>query len=105
MNTIIKDWVIVSIIDKERVIGKVLWGIVIDDMSCRFLKGDYVCSSTIKDINIYNQLIKTQSGSLYQILGDGKRANIKIEEFELLRQGFNPDQIISIRQSLKLKIH
>lgn len=105
MNTIIKDRVIVSIIDKERVIGKVLWGIVIDDMSCRFLKGDYVCSSTIKGINIYNQLIKTQSGSLYQILGDGKRVNIKIEEFELLRQGFNPDQIISIRQSPKLKVH
>jgi len=105
MNTIIKDWVIVSIIDNEKVIGKVLWGIVIDDMSCRFLKGDYVCSSTINDINIYNQLIKTQSGSLYQILGDGKRAEIKIEEFELLRQGFNPDQIISIRQSPKLKVH
>ena len=42
MNTIIKDWVIVSIIDNKKAIGKVLWGIVIDDMSCRFLRGDYV---------------------------------------------------------------
>jgi hypothetical protein len=105
MNTIITDWVIVSVIDNKKPIGKVLYGIVIDDMSCRFLKGDYVCSSNIKDINFDTQLIKTESGSLYQILGDGKRAKIKIEELELLRQGFNPDQIISIRQSPQLKVH
>jgi len=105
MNTIIKDWVIVSIIDNQQAIGKVLYGIVIDDMSCRFLKGDYVCSSMITDINIDSQLIKTQSGSLYQILGNGKRAKIKMEEYELLLQSFNPEQIISIRQSPTLKIH
>lgn len=105
MNTVIKDWVIVSVIDNKQPIGKVLYGIVIDDMSCRFLKGDYVCSSNIKDINLYNQLIKTESGSLYQILGNGKRAEIQIEEFELLRQGFNPEQVISIRQSPTLKGH
>jgi hypothetical protein len=105
MNTIITDWVIVSVIGNKKPIGIVLYGIVIDDMSCRFLKGDYVCSSNIKDINLDTQLVKTNSGSLYQILGNGKRAEIQIEEFELLRQGFNPDQIISIRQSPKLMVH
>jgi hypothetical protein len=105
MNTIITDWVIVSVIDNKKQTGVVLYGIVIDDMSCRFLKGDYVCSSNIKDINHDNQLITTESGSLYQILGSDKRAEIQIEEFELLRQGFNPDQIISIRQSPQLKVH
>jgi hypothetical protein len=105
MNTVIADWVIVSVIDNKKQAGVVLYGIVIDDMSCRFLKGDYVCSSNIKDINLDNQLITTESGSLYQLLGSGKRAEIQIEEFELLRQGFNPDQIISIRQSPQLKVH
>ena len=105
MNTVISDWWIVSIIDNDITVGKILWGTVIVDMSCRFLKGDYVCSSMITDINIDTQLIKTQTGSLYQILGNGKRAKIKMEEHELLRQGFSPDQIISIRQSPKLKGH
>lgn len=105
MNTIITDWILVSVIDNKKPIGKVLYGIVIDDMSCRFLKGDSVCSSILKDINLDNQLIKTQSGSLYQVLGRGKKAEIQIEEFELLRQGFSPDQIVAIRQSPKLKIH
>tara|TARA_B110000211_G_C14075097_1_gene551676 strand:- start:1891 stop:2208 length:318 start_codon:yes stop_codon:yes gene_type:complete len=105
MNTVISDWWIVSIIDNNMLVGKILWGTVIDDMSCRFIKGDYVSSSTIIDINIDSQLIKTESGSLYQILGKGKRAKIKMEEHELLRQGFNPEQIISIRQSSRLIIH
>ena len=42
---------------------------------------------------------------LYQILDNGKRAKIRIEECELLRQGFNPEQIIAIRPSAKLKVH
>jgi hypothetical protein len=105
MNTVICDWWIVSIIDNDITVGKILWGTVIEDMSCRFLKGDYVSSSMIIDININNQLIKTQSGSLYQILGDGKRAKVKMEEYDLLLQGFNPEQIIAIRSSAKLKVH
>jgi len=105
MNTIIKDWVIVSVIDDYLLVRKVLWGIVIDDMSCRFIKDDYICSSEIIDINIYNQLVKTNSGSLYQIIGEGHRAEIKSEEFELLRQGFNPNQIKALRLSPKLKVH
>lgn len=105
MNTVISDWWIVSIIDNDITVGKILWGTVIEDMSCRFLKGDYVCSTMIVVININNQLIKTQSGSLYQILGDGKRAKVKMEEYDLLLQGFNPEQIIAIRSSAKLKVH
>ena len=105
MNTVISDWWIVSIIDNDITVGKILWGTVIEDMSCRFLKGDYVCSTMIVVININNQLIKTQSGSLYQILGDGKRAKVKMEEYDLLLHGFNPEQIIAIRSSAKLKVH
>jgi len=105
MNTVISNWWIVSIIDNDMLVGKILWGTVIDDMSCRFIKGDYVSSSTIIDINVDSQLIKTESGSLYQILGKGRRAKIRMEEHELLRQGFNPAQIIAIRPSAKLKVH
>ena len=105
MNTVICDWWIVSIIGNDITVGKILWGTVIDDMSCRFLKGDYISSSVITDINSDSQLVKTQTGSLYQIVGNGKHAKIKMEEHELLRQGFNPAQIIALRASSKLKVH
>lgn len=105
MNTVLKDWYIVSVLEGDELVGKVLYGTVIFDSSFRYIKGDYVCTSKIVDINVNNQLIKTHSGSLYQIHGNGKRAKIKFNEFELLRQGFSPDQIIAIRQSPKLKVH
>ncbi|MGB2739420.1 MAG: hypothetical protein WBC60_02555 [Cognaticolwellia sp.] len=87
MNTIIKDWIIVSIKDTDKLVGRVLWDIVVDDISCRFFKDDYVCSSEIVNVHSYNQLIKTSDGSLYQIIGYGHRTEIKCEEFELLRHG------------------
>jgi hypothetical protein len=105
MNTIIKDWIIVSIKDTGKLVGRVLWGIVVDDMSCRFLKDDYVCSSEIVKVHSYNQLIKTSGGSLYQIIGYGHRTEIKFQEFELLRHGFNPSQIKELRDSPDRKVH
>jgi hypothetical protein len=104
MNTIISDWSIVSIIDDNGLkIGDVLWGIVIDDSSCRFLKNDYVCSSKI--VKVYHQLITTNSGSIYQVIGNGVESEINFSEFELLRHGFSPKQIKDLRLSSGLKIH
>jgi len=80
-------------------------GYVIDDSSFRYLKDDFVCTSNIMHINKSNQLITTQSGSLYQIIEKGKRAKVYYEEFELLRNGFSPLHIESLRMSETLKIH
>ncbi|GEA07513.1 hypothetical protein KUL42_22740 [Alteromonas sp. KUL42] len=74
-------------------IGEVLWGICVDDMTCRFSAGDYVSTSRITDFNSHTKLVKTTSGSLYQTLGEGKQASINFHDFELLRQGFSPEQI------------
>lgn len=104
MNTVISDWSIVSIIDDNGLkIGDVLWGIVIDDSSCRFLKNDYVCSSEI--VKVFHQLVTTSSGSVYQVLGNGIDSEILFSEFELLRHGFSPKQIKDLRLSPGLKIH
>jgi hypothetical protein len=43
----------------------------------------------IIDINIEYPLTNSLSGSIYRILGNAKRSKIKIEEYELLSQGFN----------------
>lgn len=71
MNTIVTDWCIVSVMEGEDLIGEVIWGTIVDDMSCRFARGDYLCTSTIVKVNSSNQLITTSSGSLYQVIGIG----------------------------------
>jgi hypothetical protein len=97
MNTIVKDWFIVSVLDNEKLIGEVLYGNVIDDMTCRFATGDYVSTSQIMNFN--SSLITTATGSLYQVLGKGRRAIIDFDDFELLRNGFSPEYIKVLNQS------
>lgn len=97
MNTVVKDWQIVSIIDNGKLLGKVLWGICVEDMTCRFEAGDYICTSKIIEIIPGERLIKTYSGSMYKAEGDGTNAEIQVEDFELLRQGFSSEQINQLR--------
>tara|TARA_R110002167_G_scaffold137654_1_gene324738 strand:+ start:35080 stop:35397 length:318 start_codon:yes stop_codon:yes gene_type:complete len=99
MKTVVKDWYIVSVLDDDVLVGKVLYGIVVDDLSVRFLKDDFVSTSPIVKINLEAQLIQTQTGSYYQTLGCGQSAEIQIKDFELLRHGFNPEQINQLNLS------
>jgi len=96
MNTIVKDWHIVSVFDDEEFIGKVLWGICVDDMTYRFATDDYISTSKIVKISYHNQLIKTASGNLYQVIGEGQIAQVQLKDFELLRHGFSPEQITQL---------
>jgi hypothetical protein len=68
-------------------------GHLCDDTTCRFSKGDYICTSQIKEINHYTSIVKTASGTIYQLLGIGSKAKINFKDFELLRNGFSPQQI------------
>jgi hypothetical protein len=103
MNTVVKDWCIVDVNDDGVLIGSVLWGIVVDDSSIRYMVNDYVCTSRIT--KIYQYLITTSSNSLYQIIGEGSLACIEFEDFELLRNGFNPQQINELRKLENSKPH
>ncbi len=38
-------------------------------------------------------LIKTASGSSYQVIGVGQKAKVQMKDFELLRNGFSQEQI------------
>ena len=102
MNTVVKDWFIVSVLDGDNLMGEVLYGIVIDDLTCRFATGDYVSTSQI--MNFDSTLITTVTGSLYQVLGKGRRAIVDFDDFELLRNGFSPEHIKVLNQS-SLLIH
>jgi hypothetical protein len=97
MNTVLKDWHIVSILENGELVGKVLWGICVEDETFRFETGEYVCTSKIVEIIPTEKLVKTFKGSSYLLEGDGKTAEVKVEDFELLRQGFSPDEIHRVR--------
>ena len=101
MHTIVKNWQIVSIIDNGEVLGKVLWGICVEDNTYRFDVGDYICTSKIVEIIPTERLIKTHSGSTYQLQGDGSEADVLVKDFELLRQGFSPVEINLINLAQK----
>jgi hypothetical protein len=97
MDTIVCDWQIVTVKDEELNIGKVLWGICVEDNSFRFGKGDYICTSKLVEIKPKKNLIKTASGSTYKVIGEGKKANVELCDFELLRHGFSPQQIKTLK--------
>jgi hypothetical protein len=97
METIIENWQLVTVLEGEHSIGKVLWGICVEDMSFRFTKGDYICTSKLVEINPKEGLLKTASGSIYKVVGRGGKASIDYRDFELLRNGFSPEQIHELK--------
>lgn len=106
MNTLVSDWQIVTIIDKnEQAIGDVLFCKCINDTRNLFSLGSYICTSRITDLNADLHLIKTYSGTLYQLLGAGKRSTIELRYFPLLRQGFSPEQINALKSVSPSTVH
>lgn len=105
MLTVIKDWQIVSVIENGKEIGQVIYATVVDDSTCRFNEGDYVCTSKITKIDTYTHLIKTTNGSLYQPLGNGTKSTVQFKDYELLRNGYNPQEIAAINTSCSDLVH
>ncbi|TMN35210.1 hypothetical protein [Pseudoalteromonas sp. S2755] len=95
MDTIVCDWQIVTVEDGGHRIGQVLLGTCVEDKSFRFGKGDYICTSKLVEIKPKKNLIKTASGSIYKVVGDGKKATVEFCDFELLRNGFNPQHVVA----------
>lgn len=105
MNTTVKDWYIVAVIDGDQLVGEVLYGTVLEDFTCRFYEGDYVTTSRIVSKNLKENTVVTASNSYYQLKGSGKRAIIDLDDFEMLRHGFSPEQIRALNSSLPLVAH
>ena len=104
MNTKVKNWHIVFIYDKDQSVGRVLWGICTQDMASRFSVGDYVCTSRIIEIIPKENLVKTFSGNAYLVEGDGKKSQIQVQDFELLRGGLSPDEISFLTEEQKMEL-
>lgn len=104
MNTKLKNWHIVSICDKDQLVGRILWGICTQDMTNRFVVGDYVCTSKIIEIIPQENLVTTFSGNSYLVEGDGQKSRIQVQDFELLRGGLSPDEISFITEEQKIEL-
>lgn len=105
MNTVVSNWQIVSIFEKGEHVGDVLWAICVDDMTCRFHRGDYICTSQIIKVNVDTDIVKTASGSIYQLLGQGTHSSINFDDFELLRNGFSPQEITKMKYASSSSVH
>ena len=105
MKTTVKDWYIVTVMDSEQLVGEVLYGTVIEDATIRFYEGDYVTTSRIVSMDVKAQQIITASNSCYVLKGRGKRAVIDLDDFEMLRHGFSPEQIRALNSSSPLIAH
>ncbi|GAA6206376.1 hypothetical protein [Thalassotalea sp. SU-HH00458] len=97
--TTVYNWIIVSVYDRfdknddNTFIGNVLYGFVLDDQTYRFTPNDYVTTSRIVKCDLKRSIVETHSGSIYVLQGNGKDATIDFRDFELLRNGFSPEQI------------
>jgi hypothetical protein len=101
MQTIIKHWYIIKVLEpkNEKLLGQILWGIVVSDETNRFATGDYMCSSLIKNISLDLQLVITNSHREYRLQGEGNDFSVYFSEVKLLDRGFSPEQVIKIRCS------
>ena len=62
-------------------------------------------ASRIVSMDLKTQQVITASNSYYDLKGNGKRAFIDLDDFELLRNGFSPEQIRALNGSLPLLVH
>ena len=98
-TTTVYNWIIVSVYDRydqqdhNTFVDKVLYGFVLDDQTYRFAPNDYVTTSRIEKCDLNRGIIETHSGSVYVLHRAGTYATIDFRDFELLRNGFSPEQI------------
>lgn len=84
---------------KQHEAGAKVDDICTHDLTCRFTVGDYVCTSNIVEILPNEHSVKTFSGNIYLVEGDGEKSEMQIQHFELLRHGFSPSEICLLKSA------
>jgi hypothetical protein len=77
-----------------------LYAIIVKDDRGVYKPNEYVCTSKVASFEPQVNLIKTKSGNLYKLLGEGVHSQIFIDEVPLLRKGYNPYEIFTIREPI-----
>ncbi len=105
MKTFFKEASILSVFDyqksERKLLGRMIFGIVIKDESNRFEPNTRVITSTIKSQN--NLEFITKNGNCYVIDDEPNYLDITFAEFVVMRNGlYSTYEILQMRQALKL---
>ncbi len=95
-STIVKDWVIVSVIDSfdsNRDYGKYLWGIIYFDEYMRFQPEDFVCTSRIVAERADENKVITINDNIYCLEGKGTHVTASVSDLYLLKEGYSPSEL------------
>ena len=100
MKTYLKDTTILSVYDfqnsERKLLGKFLFGIVINDETNRFKSGVRVITSTIQSQDYFEFI--TKSGNCYLIDDEPKNFDLTFSEFVVMRERlYSPDDILELR--------
>ncbi|SGZ02108.1 hypothetical protein [Moritella viscosa] len=100
MNTTIKNWFIVDVYTNskfEKHLGKILWGVVVNDEQGRFELDDYVCTSTLLEIKPSVREVYTRTGSIYVLDGPGELVRLTHDELAIISKGISPSELANIK--------
>ena len=89
IDTVLKHSYVVRLMDAEREVDKILWGVVEDDPSGRWNIDDFVCTSAI--LSESEGGLFTTSASHYRAIGEITRVDLPIQAINFLRRGISPD--------------
>jgi len=101
MITEINNWYIVDVYQDqsfEQSMGKVLWGIIINDQQGRFEPGDFVCTSRLLEIRVDEREVYTRTGSIYTLNGPGEQVRLTQDDLAIISKGVSPLQLVEMRQ-------
>lgn len=105
LKTYLKEVTILSVFDfhksEKKLLGKIIFGIVINDETNRFEHDFRVITSIIKSQN--NLEFITKSNSCYVTDSQPEHFEISLAEFVVMRHKlYSPSEILALRQILKL---
>jgi hypothetical protein len=105
MKTFLKNATVLSVFDfkndEKKLLGQMLYAVVIKDETNRFEPGFRVITSTIKSQS--NLKFITESGSCYLIDADPEQLDITFIEFVVMRHRlYSPSEILEIRRAIQL---
>ena len=86
-ETTIIEWFLVTFSDAPSP-NKILWGIIYNDPSGRWLQGDYTCTSPVlkkRDDNTY-----ITKNTQYHVIGPGQEIQLPVKAILDLRMGYSP---------------
>ena len=106
MKTFLKDATVLSVFDfqnnEKKLLGQMLYGVVIKDETNRFDPNFRLITSTIKSRTNFKFI--TKSESCYLVDAEPDKLDITFVEFVVMRHRlYSPREIVELRQAVQLK--